>query len=112
MPEIRVQDEQGNIHVFPDGSTPEMIAKVMNVRPPSSSPTDMANAALAQSGIKVSAPPDNYPVPHEVERLGGILNPGPVTLPPKNRPLPGSFEGKPENVGQDSSLLAIPAQMA
>jgi hypothetical protein len=112
MPEIRVQDEQGNIHVFPDGSTPEMIAKVMNVRPPSSSPTDMANAALAQSGIKVSAPPDNYPVPHEVERFGGILNPGAVTLPPKNRPLPGSFEGKPENVGQDSSLLAIPAQMA
>lgn len=34
MPEIRVQDEQGTVHVFPDGSTPEMIAKVMNVRPP------------------------------------------------------------------------------
>lgn len=39
MPEIRVQDEQGNIHVFPEGSTPEMIAKVMNVKPPSSVPS-------------------------------------------------------------------------
>lgn len=35
MGEIRVQDEQGIVHVFPDGSTPEMIAKVMNVKPPS-----------------------------------------------------------------------------
>jgi hypothetical protein len=40
MPEIRVQDEQGTIHVFPDGSTPEMIAKVMNVRPPSATTTE------------------------------------------------------------------------
>lgn len=39
MPEIRVQDEQGTIHVFPDGSTPEMIAQVMKVKPPSSGPT-------------------------------------------------------------------------
>lgn len=35
MPDVRVQDEQGIVHVFPDGSTPEMIAKVMNVKPPS-----------------------------------------------------------------------------
>lgn len=34
MPDIRVQDEQGIVHVFPDGSTPEMIAKAMNVKPP------------------------------------------------------------------------------
>lgn len=34
MPDIRVQDEQGTVHVFPDGSTPEMIAKAMNVKPP------------------------------------------------------------------------------
>ena len=34
MAEIRVQDEQGVIHVFPDGSTPDMIANVMNVKPP------------------------------------------------------------------------------
>ena len=34
MPEIRVQDEQGNIHVFPDGSTPDMIAKALNVKAP------------------------------------------------------------------------------
>jgi hypothetical protein len=34
MPDIRVQDEQGTIHVFPDGSTPEMIAQAMGVKPP------------------------------------------------------------------------------
>lgn len=34
MTDIRVQDEQGTTHVFPDGSTPEMIAKVMGVKPP------------------------------------------------------------------------------
>jgi hypothetical protein len=35
MPEIRVTDEQGTVHVFPDGSTPEMISKAMNLKPPS-----------------------------------------------------------------------------
>jgi len=39
MPEVRVQDEQGNIHVFPDGSTPDMIAKAMNVNPPAQADT-------------------------------------------------------------------------
>jgi hypothetical protein len=34
MPEIHVTDEQGTEHIFPDGSTPEMIAKVLNVKPP------------------------------------------------------------------------------
>lgn len=46
MPGIRVQDEQGTIHVFPDGSTPDMIAKAMGVR---SQPVDgrqALNAAL------------------------------------------------------------------
>ncbi len=32
MPEIHVTDEKGVEHIFPDGSTPEMIAKVMNVK--------------------------------------------------------------------------------
>jgi hypothetical protein len=39
MPDIRVQDEQGTIHVFPDGSTPEMIAKAMGVKPPAAPAT-------------------------------------------------------------------------
>ncbi len=47
MPDTRVQDEQGNIHVFPDGSTPEMIAKALNVKPPS--PESQAPNALAQA---------------------------------------------------------------
>ncbi len=50
MPDIRVRDEQGNIHVFPDGSTPEMIAKAMGVKPPS--PYD----ALAKAET-LTAPP-------------------------------------------------------
>lgn len=37
MSDIRVQDEQGTIHVFPDGSTPEMISQAMGVKPPDSS---------------------------------------------------------------------------
>lgn len=32
--ETRVQDEQGNIHVFPSEATPGMIAQAMNVKPP------------------------------------------------------------------------------
>ncbi len=32
--EIRVQDEQGNVHVFPAGSTPQMIARAMKVKGP------------------------------------------------------------------------------
>lgn len=31
MPDIRVKDAQGQVHVFPDGTTPEMIAKAMGV---------------------------------------------------------------------------------
>jgi hypothetical protein len=34
MGEIRVTDEQGKVHVFPAGSTPEMIAQAMGVKPP------------------------------------------------------------------------------
>jgi hypothetical protein len=34
MDEIRVTDEQGVTHVFPAGSTPEMIAAAMGVKPP------------------------------------------------------------------------------
>jgi hypothetical protein len=38
MPEIHVTDEKGVEHIFPDGSTPEMIAKVLNVKAPSDAP--------------------------------------------------------------------------
>jgi hypothetical protein len=46
MPEIRVQDEQGNVHVFPDGSTPEMIAKVMNVKVAPSAPVQQEQPGM------------------------------------------------------------------
>ena len=41
--EIRVQDEQGNIHVFPPEATPEMIAQAMNVKLPSASQPSAAS---------------------------------------------------------------------
>lgn len=43
MPEIKVTDEKGITHVFPDGSTPEMIAKAMKVKYNGSAPAT-ANA--------------------------------------------------------------------
>lgn len=61
MPEIRVQDEQGNVHVFPDGSTPEMIAKVMNVSLPTQS-----QAAPSSTMDKVT---------HGLKEFGEQLNP-------------------------------------
>lgn len=65
MPEVRVQDEQGNVHVFPDGSTPEMIAQAMNVKPPSanfnanaeaSKPTELPGASEQLKRFAVGIP--------------------------------------------------------
>jgi len=50
MPEVRVQDEQGNIHVFPDGSTPDMIAKAMNVKPPAAEQPEGNTIGAAPTG--------------------------------------------------------------
>lgn len=54
MPEINVQDEQGNVHVFPDGSTPEMIAQAMGVKtqaPATALPKSTATIGAAQTGL-------------------------------------------------------------
>lgn len=55
MPDVRVQDEQGTVHVFPDGSTPEMIAKAMNVKLPSAElqPPDAIAQSRAQMASRV-----------------------------------------------------------
>ncbi len=53
MPDIRVQDEQGNIHVFPDAATPEMIAGALNVKPPSQEmPIPNANAQARATALR------------------------------------------------------------
>jgi len=52
MPEIRVQDEQGNIHVFPDGSTPEMMAQALGVKPPTPINEPTASISAAPTGAK------------------------------------------------------------
>lgn len=51
MPDIRVQDEQGKVHVFPDGSTPEMIAKAMGVKPPQATVASQQSAPVKSTGI-------------------------------------------------------------
>lgn len=55
MPETRVQDEQGNIHVFPDGATPEMIAGALGVKPP------RPNMALNPPGVQRPIPSELHP---------------------------------------------------
>src|SRR5271157_1367160 len=52
MGEIRVQDEKGITHVFPEGSTPEMIAKAMKVKPPTGKP----KLSLRQDIVGKNAP--------------------------------------------------------
>jgi hypothetical protein len=64
---IRVQDEQGGMHVFPDQATPEMIAQAMGVKPPSAdvlsgSPADWAIGELNKRGAKISLNNPN-PIP-------------------------------------------------
>lgn len=72
MGEIRVQDEQGNIHVFPDGSTPEMISKVMNVKPPSESPAPAAQPGFFQRMGLVPDPNKNGAGVGDSEMEGGL----------------------------------------
>ena len=58
---VRVTDEQGTIHVFPDGSTPEMISKAMKLKPKLS--------AESKSAATVSASPS----PFSLEGVKGRL---------------------------------------
>lgn len=87
MPEIRVQDEQGNIHVFPDGSTPEMIAKAMGAKPPSAQATSSIganppwySAAGLKSGLYRAADALTQALPAAGATVGGFLgaSAGPV----------------------------------
>jgi hypothetical protein len=95
MPEIRVEDEQGTVHVFPDGSTPDMIAKVMNVKPPStmvdqSKPTQFEldrRSTLEKFRDWLTQDELGQQARKSFEAKHGKLE------------LPGAFEGKPENVG-------------
>lgn len=47
MPELHITDEQGNTHIFPDGTTPEAAAKAMGLKPPAS-----AGPALDAQGFQ------------------------------------------------------------
>lgn len=50
MADIQVVDEKGNTHIFPDGSTPEMIAKALNVQAPSQQPQSSWSVSSVLSG--------------------------------------------------------------
>lgn len=86
MGEVRVQDEQGNVHVFPDGSTPEMISKAMNLKPPDSTPAPNYNPSWKEEkqGLKDLAV--NIPM-GALKSLGQTLTSGnglPTTSIPVN----------------------------
>lgn len=57
MAEIQVTDEKGNVHIFPDGSTPEMISKAMGLK--SAAPKSLTGSpgidAVAQAGMNAMA---------------------------------------------------------
>lgn len=69
--EIRVEDEQGNTHVFPDGSTPEMIAKAMNVKLPSA-------PVLSRDAIHAVRSKAPFPIATEESEHQRLLHPGHV----------------------------------
>jgi hypothetical protein len=75
MPDINVQDEKGNTHVFPDGSTPEMIAKAMGVKAPTGDPLmQQTQAAAPKTSTKpfFEKPPVGTPFPsaNPIEKAG------------------------------------------
>ena len=77
MPDINVQDEQGNLHVFPDGSTPEMIAKALGVKSPASTIDAQVKSAAPQTSTqpfyqrdpKTGAFPSTNPIEKAGQRL-------------------------------------------
>lgn len=95
---VRVTDEQGTTHVFPDGSTPEMIAKAMKVKVG-------GNTAPKEPGFSEPHPSDN-PVQaffrggagaavglaeHPIESIFGMPNLG---------GMPGVAYGSPETMNK------------
>lgn len=62
MPEVRVQDEQGTVHVFPGGSTPAMIARAMNVKPPGEQSPSFGSRVTASYNPDVEAFAEKHPV--------------------------------------------------
>lgn len=91
MPDINVQDEKGVIHVFPNEATPEMIAKVMGVKPPSS---PSSQQVLGPSKTGATAPGFNIP-----------LAPKPTEFqkPPVGTPFPST--NPIEKAGQRQDVL-------
>ncbi len=78
MPEIKVTDEKGITHVFPDGSTPEMIAKAMKVKyngpAPASTPPANTGDLRASTQRERFLDPNFYPVGAKGEGVGENLH--------------------------------------
>ena len=76
MAEIQVTDEQGNTHIFPDGSTPDMIAKAMNVNlgNAASAPTDTRNAPQRFVDNLTTVTPEDEQAAKSIPIVGGAVN--------------------------------------
>ena len=68
--EIRVDDEKGTTHVFPDGSTPEMIAKAMGVKVAGSTPTATPVGGNMRPLTEQEQMETTYPVGAKGETIG------------------------------------------
>lgn len=98
MPEVRVQDEQGNIHVFPDGSTPEMISQAMNIKPPDSGAKISAqppwySAAGLKSRLYSAADAATEALPAAGATVGALIGGGAGTVAEAGVPGPGTVAG-------------------
>src|ERR1700736_5124912 len=117
MPEIRVEDTQGVVHVFPDGSTPEMIASALGVKPPNAEANSIAalpNAAQQArtsllrgshltrgvEGLYPGTIDDSLAAEHDAAQLKSMLG-GVTGLPDSSRVTPEQAK-----TGIASGLLA------
>jgi hypothetical protein len=96
MPDIRVQDEQGNIHVFPDGSTPEAMAQAMGVKPPAPQQT------LAQ--LVRAKYPGAYDDMKDTDLESAVLAKHPEYSDLPRTQAPGSQQQAPSWAGQATSI--------
>jgi len=102
MPEIKVTDEQGNTHVFPDGSTPQMIAKAMHVRVQGDKGLAPKSTVSALQNATVSARPPGVTtwledIQSDVSHGTGLTFPGRVL---SAMGAPGTERGVPPQVAE------------
>lgn len=76
MPEVHVTDEQGTEHIFPDGSTPDMISRAMNLRP------GIPRPSVNMQQVDITGKPQNH-----LAGLAGVPGGSPNPTNPSNAEL-------------------------